>query len=800
MAKKKTKSKFAHGATHAATAAPRTSEPGTFDHPVAALLIGIGIITLIHLITSFVPALRTWGIDYWSELPVVWRFVLVAIIAASFIPAVGIAIDRVFSSLLQAKAAKIGTVVVLGVLFYVFRSHGYSYGDSYSFLTYYNKTGVLPALSGQLMTQVLDLVTHWALFRYLLMPMGGTVAQSYAILGAIGGALAVWAIIRIAAALATERSARWLIVAASLTSCAVILFFGHAESYTLTNVAFLWALAFALEARQQPQRIWAAWGMYALAVAFHQLAVAAFPVMVWAHWRRTQNRPLWTGNAKIIMTFVGGFIAWLVAAYVYRIVKEPIFVPLVGNHDSAYSAFSVYHFIDTVNLLLFLAPMGVIALGLWFVTKPREHPRAGHLLIAVAAAATWYFTFWVDPLIGAFRDWDLFAGVAFPISIWAGSLITLRFAKGNTPQWLWVPVAALGIAHAGGFVATAQSEMAVAERVDRMVNEDVHYSAKFFNGSRLLPWAVVLRNELNRNDLAINHLHRFAEISPNQPMAWWNLCRTYREEGMLDSALIAVKHAAQLAPRTPMFLQTVLQLQYETGDAEGARPLLEQIVAASDTAYTPRCMLGNVYRQLGRYDDARRVLDQAIQLQPAEQQAYYFLGLTDRALSDTAAAITNIERSIQHGGRGDDIFQNLLELYQASGRAQEAVKIAARWEQAQPNSARAIFMLGTSYFYDNQFDSAQACMERALELDPENALIVNNLATTARRLGHPDQARDLALRAAQMDTSLALPYLELVHLADDAKDHASAVEATREYLKRAPQDSSMAFLQPFITK
>ena len=800
MAKKKAKPKPTRSAPPAPKPPSAGSSPADSSRTIIGLLTGIAVIAAIHLAASFIPALRTWGIDYWSELPVVWRFVLVGIIAISFVPAVGLAVDRAVGSVARTKAASIGALIVLGVLFYVFRSHGYSYGDSYSFLSYYRDTGVLPALSGQLKTQVLDLVAHWALFRYALMPMGGSVAQSYAILGAVGGVFAVWAIVRIANALANDHSARRLIIASALTSSAVILFFGHAESYTLTNVAFLWALAFALKARHKPKLIWLGWGMYVLAVLFHQLAVAALPVMVWAHWRRTENRPLWSGNAKIVMTFIGGFIAWLVAAYVYRVIREPIFVPLAANHDSAYTAFSLYHLVDTVNLLFFLAPMGVIGLVIWFVTKPRENPRAGHLLIAIAAAATWYFTFWVDPLIGAFRDWDLFAGFAIPLSIWAGSAIALRFSKEQPPAWLWVPVAALGIAHAGGFVATTQNEMAVAERIDRMVDEDIHYSGRFFNGSRLLPWAVVLRNELGRNDLAIRHLHRYAEISPRQPMAWWNLCRSYRELGMLDSALSAVERAVALAPQTPIFLQTALQLRYQTGDAEGVRPMLEQIVAAQDTSYTPRVMLGNVYRQLGRYADARRTLEGARQLHPDEHEAYYMLGRVDEATGDTANAIANFETAIQHGAQGDEIFQSLLALYQRTGRLQDALNISGRWEQAEPNSANAAYMRGTSFYLNNQFDSAKTILERARSLDSTSALTVSYLASTERHLGHPDRAKELAERAAQLDNRLALPYLELVHLAADANNNEAAIQATREYLRRAPQDSGMAYLQPFILK
>jgi hypothetical protein len=74
------------------------------------------------------------------------------------------------------------------------------------------------------------------------------------------------------------------------------------------------------------------------------------------------------------------------------------------------------------------------------------------------------------------------------------------------------------------------------------------------------------------------------------------------------------------------------------------------------------------------------------------------------------------------------------------------------------------------------------------------------LATCNRLLGNAEEAKRLAQRSASLDQQSALPYMELIYLADDAGDREAAVAATREYLKRAPADSGMSYLQQFIDR
>jgi tetratricopeptide (TPR) repeat protein len=771
------------------------------DWTARVVLIGVSLFGVLHLVASFVPSVRLWGVDYWSEFPVVIRLAMVAVLGLSLAPGIARTINSGFSSVFQSHGARLAGFGVLAVVFILFRSQGLSYGDGYTFPAYLG-AGQLPEFDPHTMTQALDIVAHWALYRFVLMPFGGTVEISYAIWGAIAGVLSLWALVWIASGLTRDPGGRRLIVAAGVTSGAVVLWFGHVESYTLVNAAILWMIAFALDAQERGSRIWAAWGCWTLAVAFHQLALAVLPAVVWAHWRSRRRDTSVPSRTTVASIAGAGFLAWAVATHVHHQISAfPVFVPIFPTEDSVYSAFSPDHLADMLNLILFLAPAAVAGLVVWLTRGGGRGPQMGRIgIVAVSAIAAWYFAFWVDPFIGAFRDWDLLAAFGIPMSIWAAATVVSRARQGRVVPWLWVPVAMLGLVHAGGFVAIVQDEFAAAMRVERMVKKDVHYGAGFFDGSRLPPWAAILSRALDRPDLAKHHLSRRVAIAPDDALAWANLGNAYQQLDMIDSAAVSYEAAVAEDSTNQKFWNNLGVLQTSLGNYQRASEAYEAIIAMSDTAYAARATAGMMYIQLGRRGDARRVLDDAIALRPTHFFAYFARGVLNEVTGDTTAALQDYESSYDRGGRFPELFTRMVQLYQWSGQTTRSVEAARRWQEYDPSSHSAVFQEGTAHYLAGDYDLAKAAFERAALLDQQNALTLYYLASCSRLTGNPEEAKLYAQRAAALDRQLALPYMELIYLADDAGDRDAAVAATREYLRRAPGDSGMPYLQQFMDR
>lgn len=588
-----------------------------------AVLAGIGVIGVVHLPASFAPGIRTWGLDYWSEIPISLRMSLALLICLLALPAVAKVVDRTACKALERRAVTAAAALSLPLLVVLFRSRGYAYGDGYSFFAHL-QSEALPHLFDQLLRQPLDIIAHWIVNRAVVVPLGLPAAMSYSFLGALAGVASIWATVRIARHLAHDSSGVRLIVASAFTSGAVLFLFGHVESYSLANCMLLWSLSFALEAMRHGRSIWWAWAACVVGIAFHQLVIVMVPVLVWVHW--TLRKPIAPGKGagRALLLFACGFLIWLAGALTYNLLADPIFVPLLPTADSAYTAFSPHHLIDVFNLIFFLSPLVLVALFGVLRPEAQQEPQAAdsHRIVAATAASAFYFAFWVDPFLGAFRDWDLLAAFGIPASIWAASVLLRKFELGKVRTLLWVSVAGLAIAHAGAFVVTVQDETAVALRVDRMVRADIHYSADFYKGTRLAPWARTLDRVLGRHDLERDHLARWTALDPSNAEAWANLANAYHKLRMGDSALYCFEKAWQLDPANDAYGYNSALLRLRSGDSTGAVSALERVVTLSDTSYTARLLLGTVCLKLGMLERAESALKDAIQLNPRPPEAH----------------------------------------------------------------------------------------------------------------------------------------------------------------------------------
>lgn len=773
---------------------PDTKGPIKTDGITLQLSLGVLFLALLHLVTARWPSVWTWGVDYWSVLPVWGQFVMLATIVVAVVPGNAARL----AALVPARAWQhwttwAGAVAALA-LFMIFRSKGFSYGDAYSFREYF-LGGEFPSLSGNLALMSGDLAVHWLTHRALVMPLGGTIEITYSLLSALAGVASLAAIVVIAKQIyPKDRGSRWTLIAAAWTSGMALIWFGHVEAYSLVGAGLLWSIAMLVRGRT----VWA-WGFWALACAFHLLAVAFLPVLVLTQWG---NRLLdGLSLKKLMLLLLAGFVGWGVAASAFGLVKPGIFVTIINTDKSSYSAFSIAHLADTLNLLLFVAPVGL--LGLLTLLKQGSTPRtnserASIIALGLASASLWYFAFWVDPLIGAFRDWDLIGAFGIPLSLLGAILLLPRSAPQSATRPHWIILTAFAIVHTGGFVLTVQDELKAMDRVDRLVREDVHYSRDFHKGERLMSWAFLLAETPGRKPAAIVHLSNRSQWEPRDLKSWANLGSLYWQLGHYDSAATAFEKALKLDSTDS---KTYEQLAF-TYSAMQNWKLTSATVEKLASMRAPKPTELNLWAYClimdGNNDKGDSLLNVSLSQDPNQQEAHYYKGIVYERRKDTANALASYEQAMLPQTNVEDVYLRCARLYQGQQRWSDAERVATAWMTQFPNSANPPFFVGICRIATQQYAGARDALERAASLDPNSALTQFYLATAYRNLGQTDRALASANRAAAIDPSMALPYLEMVYLAADRGDHAAAVAATNEYLKRSPSDSGMAYLQQFM--
>jgi eukaryotic-like serine/threonine-protein kinase len=265
--------------------------------------------------------------------------------------------------------------------------------------------------------------------------------------------------------------------------------------------------------------------------------------------------------------------------------------------------------------------------------------------------------------------------------------------------------------------------------------------------------------------------------------AVWQAAVADRERARAESARAEAEAALAQSEEVTRFLMALFEAsdgEEGFGDEVTARDLLRRgAVRADDLADHPKVqarmldVIGRMYRQLGRYDDAQRLLDQAVAIRRD------VLGPTAPELASSL-----IELAWVHRTRGDR--SRALKL------ATEALEIRrAALPPDHPDIADAIYQVGRATanprVAEQHYREALALLQQA-DTDLERQVgLLQGLSTFARRRGDYQEA--LASDRAALRMANAAFGMDdyrtgyaMVHLADHIRDlEGDVAEAERLY-------------------
>jgi TolB-like protein/Tfp pilus assembly protein PilF len=194
----------------------------------------------------------------------------------------------------------------------------------------------------------------------------------------------------------------------------------------------------------------------------------------------------------------------------------------------------------------------------------------------------------------------------------------------------------------------------------------------------------------------------------------------------------------------------------------GRRPEdLEQAEAASRRALELEPELAEAHASRGvtlslqgRHEEAEQAFEAAIRLDPQLFEAHYFYARDAFARGDLAKAIRQYEEAIRV--RPEDYQAPLLvaQSFEDLGRPDEAkavrrrgVRIAEEHLRVQPDDARALYMGANGLVALGETQRGLEWADRALALDPEDPMLLYNIACIRAMAGVPDAALDCLERS-----------------------------------------------------
>lgn len=179
---------------------------------------------------------------------------------------------------------------------------------------------------------------------------------------------------------------------------------------------------------------------------------------------------------------------------------------------------------------------------------------------------------------------------------------------------------------------------------------------------------------------------------------------------------------------------------YKAGRKKEAEQKLVQATKANPDLRMAHSMLGDIYRNDGRLEQARDEYEITVRLDPYGWDNHYRLGLTYQLLKELKKAAASYLRALKLNPSDPNTNMNLGTVYLSLEQYDDAVRYLERASALAPNSVEAWANLGVALDARGNHVLAEASYRKALELDSRNVATMLNLGSSLLSQGKSSEA------------------------------------------------------------
>jgi tetratricopeptide (TPR) repeat protein len=649
-----------------------------------------GVTVAALVVTSFLPDQRLWAINWYAYFaPVALAIMIVAAIIAALV------IGRVpglrdvepdpeyRSSDIGYRVASIVILLVLPVLFYLFRAQTHFLGDGYQLIT-----SLQAGVNHKPWEAATFLIQKW-----ILSTLGGegepAAEQALQVTSYLSGFLFALVTVFVSARLFSDFSRRLLYFCGVMTGGYALLFFGYIESYPLFVLAVGAFYQAGLLITAGKLSRWFVLPLVGLAAFCHIFTVALIPGTLYLLLRdTTPGYKIVSASRRVKATVLAVFVLAGGAVFAHYYAHSYFFrftiVPLFSDRYTVegYTLFSLKHLLDYFNQFVQLFPgLAVALVVLWPMLRRNPWSRPAVVFTTLVLLPSMALTFIFNPGLGMPRDWDLFSFAGLPL-VCGSFFLLLDEGRRTIPG---MRAAALAVV-LGGLIL-----------VPRVVTQVIPEKG------------IAVFDRLSELDLIKNSRGRF-------------IVRQYlTNHGQADEATTRRVHDNEVLPQT-QWVETA-RSQINGGNVEGGVALLWKTLAFDPTSYSAWANLGVAYAFKGMNDSARYYFEIADARMPYNADIKRNLGGVYYTLEDFARAEEFWLEAAEIAPDLWDLKPRLVMLYERLGREAD---LAAILESPKLDAKSRIILLTQSADLSLQMHQdavGAALLRRALQAGAESNVI-----------------------------------------------------------------------------
>jgi putative PEP-CTERM system TPR-repeat lipoprotein len=304
---------------------------------------------------------------------------------------------------------------------------------------------------------------------------------------------------------------------------------------------------------------------------------------------------------------------------------------------------------------------------------------------------------------------------------------------------------------------------------------------------RLLLIDLHLRNKDNKQALAV--AQSAATALPNSPEILAALGRTQQVSGDLNQAIATYGKLIAMQPLSPQPHIRLAEAQVANKDNRAAEQSLRKALEIKPDLLDAQRGLIMLLIESKKYQDAITIARRVQEQMPKNAIGYVLEGDINLARKDWDAAAKAYNLGLRQV-QASILAIKLHAVLTDAGKTADADRYAATWIKAQPKDAGFLTYLGGVALERKDYVAAQRSYQAVLKIQPDNALVLNNLAWISKQTGGKD-ALALAQRANELvpNQPAFMDTLALILTADG--DHAKAIDLQLKALSLQPESATM---------
>ncbi len=259
-----------------------------------------------------------------------------------------------------------------------------------------------------------------------------------------------------------------------------------------------------------------------------------------------------------------------------------------------------------------------------------------------------------------------------------------------------------------------------------------------------------------------------------------------RRNSTVDKALPLLQHAVAADPGSPLTWAALAEAQwfkyFVTKDPawlDRTSESLRQAQSRNPDLAPVHIVAGLLRANAGAYEQAETEYERAIELEPANSDAYRRLGQVYLRSDRVDRALAPLEKAVELSPDDFKVYQDLGTYYRSRGDLPQTARLFEKCVALAPDESDSHYILGTVYMDQNRFAEAERELRRAIALQ-SSPIALNNLGLT---LIEEDKSNDAIPFLVQASAGLRDQYLGLMNLGT-AYRRSNQKDAARQAYER----------------